>query len=119
MYDLLESLSPCGIVDNLSNSSHSGTHGARACTTSRPSFGSQDTCHLRLSVSLSLGYGKCRHSSIARIDGDHDWMDPEGGSQSVENLRKAGNSQGRMYIVPNAGHHGALWFTSFLLVSSY
>lgn len=32
-------------------------------------------------------------------------MDPEGGSQSVENMRKAGNGQGRMYIVPHAGHH--------------
>jgi cardiolipin-specific phospholipase len=32
-------------------------------------------------------------------------MDPEGGEQSVENLRKAGNGQARSYIVNNAGHH--------------
>ncbi|EIW82537.1 alpha beta-hydrolase [Coniophora puteana RWD-64-598 SS2] len=37
--------------------------------------------------------------------GDQDWMDPKGGSQSVKHLRHAGNEQGRMYIVPNAGHH--------------
>ena len=33
-------------------------------------------------------------------------MDPQGGYDSVENLRKAGNGKGRMYIVPHAGHHG-------------
>jgi cardiolipin-specific phospholipase len=38
-------------------------------------------------------------------DGDHDWMDPQGGEQSVENLRKAGNGQARSYIVNDAGHH--------------
>ena len=38
-------------------------------------------------------------------DGDHDWMDPQGGSESVEKLRQAGNGHGRMYIVPHAGHH--------------
>lgn len=32
-------------------------------------------------------------------------MDPKGGQESVENLRKAGNGKGRMYIVPHAGHH--------------
>lgn len=32
-------------------------------------------------------------------------MDPEGGAESVENLRQAGNGHGRMYIVPHAGHH--------------
>jgi cardiolipin-specific phospholipase len=42
---------------------------------------------------------------IFLVDGDHDWMDPEGGEQSVENLRKAGNGQARSYIVNNAGHH--------------
>ncbi|EGO01667.1 hypothetical protein SERLA73DRAFT_177093 [Serpula lacrymans var. lacrymans S7.3] len=42
---------------------------------------------------------------ITFVYGDHDWMDPEGGSKSVSNLRKAGNEQGRMYIVPHAGHH--------------
>jgi cardiolipin-specific phospholipase len=44
---------------------------------------------------------------IHHIDGDHDWMDPEGGEQSVEKLRQAGNGQGKMYIVKHAGHHGA------------
>ncbi|KAJ7667759.1 Alpha/Beta hydrolase protein [Mycena polygramma] len=42
---------------------------------------------------------------ITFVYGDHDWMDPEGGEQSVENLRKAGNGQARSYIVNNAGHH--------------
>jgi cardiolipin-specific phospholipase len=32
-------------------------------------------------------------------------MDPSGGSKAIENMRKAGNGQGRMYIVPNSGHH--------------
>lgn len=40
-------------------------------------------------------------------DGDHDWMDPKGGVQSVERLRQAGNGQGKMYLVGNAGHHGS------------
>jgi cardiolipin-specific phospholipase len=48
-------------------------------------------------------------------DGDHDWMDPEGGARSVEILRQAGNGQGRMYIVNNAGHHGA--FNRFLFIN--
>jgi cardiolipin-specific phospholipase len=43
---------------------------------------------------------------VLYLDGDHDWMDPQGGYQAVENMRKAGNGQGRMYVVPNAGHHG-------------
>ncbi|KAJ7283927.1 Alpha/Beta hydrolase protein [Mycena rebaudengoi] len=42
---------------------------------------------------------------VTFVYGDHDWMDPEGGEQSVENLRKAGNGEGRSYIVNNAGHH--------------
>lgn len=33
-------------------------------------------------------------------------MDPKGGVQSVEKLRQAGNGQGKMYLVGNAGHHG-------------
>jgi len=42
---------------------------------------------------------------VTFVYGDHDWMDPAGGSESVENLRKSGNGQGRMYIIPHAGHH--------------
>ncbi|KAJ6539103.1 Alpha/Beta hydrolase protein [Mycena capillaripes] len=42
---------------------------------------------------------------VTFVYGDHDWMDPEGGEQSVENLRKAGNGQARSYIVNDAGHH--------------
>jgi len=32
-------------------------------------------------------------------------MDPEGGAAALENLRAAGNKQGRMTIIPGAGHH--------------
>ncbi|KAH9943132.1 alpha/beta-hydrolase [Epithele typhae] len=42
---------------------------------------------------------------VTFIYGDHDWMDPEGGKESVERLRQAGNGLGKMYIVPHAGHH--------------
>jgi len=51
-------------------------------------------------------------------DGDHDWMDPQGGTESVENMRKAGNGKGRMYIISNAGHHGMSKRTLGFLVSS-
>lgn len=43
---------------------------------------------------------------VTFIYGDHDWMDPIGGKLSVEALEKAGNRNGRVYIVNNAGHHG-------------
>ena len=52
------------------------------------------------------------------LDGDHDWMDPVGGQQSVERLRQAGNGQGRMYIVNNAGHHG-LSPSLLMVISKY
>jgi hypothetical protein len=42
------------------------------------------------------------------VDGDHDWMDPEGGRESLAKLKAAGNPDARMYIVENAGHHGEL-----------
>ncbi|KAF5393773.1 hypothetical protein D9757_000245 [Collybiopsis confluens] len=42
---------------------------------------------------------------ITFVYGDQDWMDPEGGQESVERLRQAGNGLGRTYIVNNAGHH--------------
>ncbi|KAF9221944.1 alpha/beta-hydrolase [Gyrodon lividus] len=42
---------------------------------------------------------------ITFLYGEHDWMDPVGGLQSVEKLRRAGNVNGRMFAIPNAGHH--------------
>jgi hypothetical protein len=39
------------------------------------------------------------------VDGDSDWMDPEGGAKAIENLRAAGNNQTRLYTVKHAGHH--------------
>ncbi|TRM68385.1 Alpha/Beta hydrolase protein [Schizophyllum amplum] len=42
---------------------------------------------------------------VTFIYGEHDWMDPRGGEDSVERLRQAGNGQGRMYVVGRAGHH--------------
>ncbi|KIJ70359.1 hypothetical protein HYDPIDRAFT_172199 [Hydnomerulius pinastri MD-312] len=42
---------------------------------------------------------------ITFVYGEHDWMDPAGGLQSLEKLRQAGNEKGRMFAVPNAGHH--------------
>lgn len=39
-------------------------------------------------------------------------MDPKGGVQSVEKLRQAGNGQGKMYLVGNAGHHGQFFTIS-------
>ena len=53
---------------------------------------------------------------VTFVYGDHDWMDPQGGERAVENLRLAGNGQGRMYIVPNAGHHVYCEFTSSEIV---
>ncbi|KAJ7638540.1 alpha/beta-hydrolase [Roridomyces roridus] len=42
---------------------------------------------------------------VTFIYGDHDWMDPQGGEDSVDSLRKSGNGNCRSYIVNNAGHH--------------
>jgi cardiolipin-specific phospholipase len=46
------------------------------------------------------------------VYGDHDWMDPIGGKQSIEAMKKAGNKNGRLYIIDNAGHHGEFSFPS-------
>lgn len=46
---------------------------------------------------------------ITFVYGDHDWMDPIGGQESVKRLKRAGNHNGRMYIVKNSGHHGSLF----------
>ncbi|KAK1923840.1 Alpha/Beta hydrolase protein [Papiliotrema laurentii] len=37
--------------------------------------------------------------------GDNDWMDVDGGHASVAELKKAGNHQGQVHVVPKAGHH--------------
>lgn len=37
--------------------------------------------------------------------GDNDWMDPAGGLQALDTLQRSGNHQGRMFVVPSAGHH--------------
>ncbi|KAN0097651.1 Alpha/Beta hydrolase fold [Tylopilus felleus] len=42
---------------------------------------------------------------ITFVYGQHDWMDPVGGLQALHNLRQAGNENGRMLVIPNAGHH--------------
>lgn len=45
---------------------------------------------------------------ITFVYGDHDWMDPEGGVRSVENLQAAGNRHAKTVIIKGAGHHGKL-----------
>jgi len=42
---------------------------------------------------------------VTFVYGDHDWMDPVGGEESIRKLKKAGNPNGKMYIVEGAGHH--------------
>jgi len=42
---------------------------------------------------------------VTFVYGDHDWMDPNGGYESVRRLKSAGNHEAKTYIVPNAGHH--------------
>jgi len=44
--------------------------------------------------------------NVTFVYGDQDWMDPVGGFESVERLREAGNPNGRMFIISDAGHHG-------------
>ena len=43
---------------------------------------------------------------VTFVYGDHDWMDPIGGKQSIQAMKKAGNNNGKLYIIDNAGHHG-------------
>lgn len=43
---------------------------------------------------------------IDYADGDHDWMDPRGGDESLKRLQESGNHNAKMYIIKNAGHHG-------------
>jgi len=43
---------------------------------------------------------------FALTDGDRDWMDPKGGMESIETLRKAGKPHAKMFLIDNAGHHG-------------
>jgi cardiolipin-specific phospholipase len=47
-----------------------------------------------------------REMPVTFVYGDQDWMDPVGGFESVEKLRQAGNPNGKMYIITDAGHHG-------------
>jgi len=71
----------------------------------RPDRQVENTRRLHLFVSYPL----TRYSSyqiLALTDGDHDWMDPKGGMQSIEKLRQVGNDNAKMYLVNNAGHHG-------------
>ncbi|KAG8961629.1 hypothetical protein FRC03_005139 [Tulasnella sp. 419] len=42
---------------------------------------------------------------VTFLYGEDDWMDPNGGSESVRRLRAAGNLESRNYIVPYSGHH--------------
>ena len=49
---------------------------------------------------------------VTFVYGDHDWMDPIGGKQSIEAMKKAGNKNGKLYIIDNAGHHGKLFLPS-------
>ncbi|WWC73433.1 uncharacterized protein I206_107401 [Kwoniella pini CBS 10737] len=37
--------------------------------------------------------------------GDNDWMDVQGGNDSVKALKEAGNSNATCHVVPKAGHH--------------
>ena len=54
---------------------------------------------------------------VTFVYGDQDWMDPVGGFESVERLRLAGNPNGKMYIISDAGHHRT--FLSYLLSADW
>ncbi|KAG9046830.1 hypothetical protein FS837_003590 [Tulasnella sp. UAMH 9824] len=43
--------------------------------------------------------------SCAIADGDQDWMDEQGGKETVRRLRQAGNSHAKSILVQYAGHH--------------
>ncbi|KAF8901685.1 Alpha/Beta hydrolase protein [Gymnopilus junonius] len=49
---------------------------------------------------------------VTFVYGDHDWMDPVGGMESVKRLKAVGNNNGRMYIIERAGHHGQYIFSA-------
>lgn len=42
---------------------------------------------------------------VAFVYGDHDWMSADGGRDAVEIMRRAGNPDGRLHVVKDAGHH--------------
>jgi cardiolipin-specific phospholipase len=42
---------------------------------------------------------------VSFIYGSHDWMDVQGGIDSVNKLREAGNRLGSSFVVQSAGHH--------------
>lgn len=42
---------------------------------------------------------------VTFVYGDKDWMDPKGGLESIERMKKAGNDAGKLVMIKNAGHH--------------
>ena len=69
-------------------------------------------------ISHILGFGA--HAHLPLVDrvyalrkgmpvtfmyGDHDWMDPRGGKESVDRMKAAGNPNGKLKIIQDAGHH--------------
>lgn len=63
--------------------------------------------HLRKDIHVTFVYG------------DHDWMDPVGGKQSVEAMKRAGNGNGKVYIISDSGHHGKASLPSLHLLLIY
>lgn len=37
--------------------------------------------------------------------GDRDWMDPQGGIDAIARMKAAGNPNGKVVMIKNAGHH--------------